>query len=76
MLVNPVFAGTRATNFVAADDDDARNSVLELAADVGLDAVPAGPLASARYLEPMTVLWVSLSKVIGTRQFGWSLVRR
>ncbi|MCA9647251.1 MAG: NAD(P)-binding domain-containing protein [Polyangiaceae bacterium] len=76
VLVNPVFAGTRATNFVAADDDDARNSVLELAADVGLDAVPAGPLASARYLEPMTVLWVSLSKAIGTRQFGWSLVRR
>ncbi|MEZ4371311.1 MAG: NAD(P)-binding domain-containing protein [Polyangiaceae bacterium] len=76
VLVNPVFSGNRATNFVAADDDDARNTVLALAADVGLDAVAAGPLSSARYLEPMTILWVALSQVLGTRQFGLSLARR
>ncbi len=35
-----------------------------------------GPLASSRYLEPLTLLWVALAQSIGTREFGLSLRRR
>lgn len=76
ILQNPSFGGLRATSFVAADDDEARHVVRELASDVGLDAVEAGPLSSARYLEPMTLLWIAMAKAIGTREFGLSLLRR
>lgn len=76
VLQNPYFDGLAATNFVAADDDDARHVVRELASDVGLDAVEAGPLSSARYLEPITLLWVAMAQAFGTREFGLSLLRR
>jgi hypothetical protein len=75
-LSNPLFGGHPATNFVAADDDEAREVVRQLSAEIGLDSVAAGPLSSSRYLEPMTVLWVALSQALGTREFGISLARR
>ncbi len=75
-LENPRFGGLPATTFVAADDDDARHLVSDLARDVGLDAVEAGPLSSARYLDPMTLLWIAMAKTIGTREIGLSLLRR
>jgi 8-hydroxy-5-deazaflavin:NADPH oxidoreductase len=75
-LVNPAFGDLRAASFVAADDADARVLVKGLATDVGLDAVEAGPLASSRYLEPMTMLWIALSRAKGTREIGLTLLRR
>lgn len=75
-LENPRFGGLAATSFVAADDADARALVCDLATDVGLDAIDAGPLASARYLEPITLLWVAMAQAIGTRDFGLSLLHR
>jgi hypothetical protein len=74
-LRDPRFGGLAATSFVAADDDEARHVVLDLTRDVGLDAVEAGPLSSARLLEPMTLLWIALAQAIGTRDFGLSLLR-
>jgi predicted dinucleotide-binding enzyme len=76
VLTNPKFGGRSAVNFVAGDDVEARRVVASLAADVGLDAVDAGPLASSRYLEPETLLWITTSRVLGTRDFAFVLVRR
>ena len=42
---------------VAADDDDARSLVLELASDIGFDAVSAGGLDNAALLEDLARLW-------------------
>ncbi len=75
-LANPVFGDLRAASFVAADDADARALVRGLATDVGLDAIEAGPLASSRYLEPMTMLWIALARAKGTREIGLTLLRR
>ena len=75
-LQNPLFGGRAATNFVAADDAGARAVVCELTKDMGLGAVEAGPLSSARYLEPITLLWITMAKALGTREFGLSLMRR
>lgn len=45
----------RVTLFVAADDAAAKQTVMRLGSDIGFDAIDAGPLRSARYLEPMAM---------------------
>ncbi len=56
--------GKPITAFVAADDAAAKASVLSLAKDIGFDAVDAGPLRSARLLEPMALLNIQLAYVL------------
>jgi 8-hydroxy-5-deazaflavin:NADPH oxidoreductase len=53
------------TAFVAGDDAGAKTSVLELARDLGFDAVDAGPLKNARLLEPLAYLNIQLGYVLG-----------
>lgn len=53
------------TAFVAADDADAKTTVLELARKIGFDAVDAGPLKNARLLEPMAFLNIQLGYALG-----------
>ncbi len=57
---DPQFGAIRLTMFYAGDDDSAKQVAKQLIADIGFDPVDAGPLKSARYLEPMAVLWISL----------------
>ena len=75
-LANPVFSGRPALHFVASDDAEASALVRGLSDDVGLDTVDAGPLSSSRYLEPITLLWLAISKALGTRELALSLLRR
>lgn len=71
---NTAFASTMATGrigdeklagLVAADDADAKNTVLDLVRQLGFDPIDAGPLASARLLEPLAVLNIKLGFVQG-----------
>jgi predicted dinucleotide-binding enzyme len=82
---NTVFAVNQSTGrvgkeqlsaFVAGDDAKAKQTVLQLAADIGFDPVDAGPLKSARYLEPMAMLMMQLgfSLKLGT-SIGYKLVK-
>jgi 8-hydroxy-5-deazaflavin:NADPH oxidoreductase len=48
----------KATMFVAGDDETHKPTVLALVADVGFEAIDAGPLKNARLLEPMAMLWI------------------
>jgi len=66
---NTAFASTQATGhigddqltgLVASDDTDAKSTVLELVQELGFDPIDAGPLASARLLEPLGVLNIKL----------------
>ena len=50
---------------VAADDAEAKATVLSLAKDLGFDPIDAGPLASARQLEPLALLNIKLGFVQG-----------
>ena len=43
------------------DDDDAKATVSQLIGDVGFDPVDAGPLDTARYIEPFTLLMGKLA---------------
>lgn len=76
VLLRPHFGGAAASNFVAGDDAEARATVLELSEQVGLESIDAGPLAAARLLEPLTLLWIAAAQALGTREFGLKLLRR
>jgi 8-hydroxy-5-deazaflavin:NADPH oxidoreductase len=68
--------GTPLTVFVAADDADAKSTIIELGKSIGFDAVDAGPLANARLLEPMAFLNIQLGFVLGQgMNIGLKLVR-
>lgn len=48
--------GLRPAAFYAGDDEGARKTVHALIESMGFDAIDAGPLRNARYLEPMGML--------------------
>jgi len=74
-MAAPKVDGMQIDAFVAGDDEDARNKVLELAGSIGLRPIDAGPLAMARTLEAMGLLIVSLQRQHGWPwQNGWKLV--
>ncbi len=63
---------------VAGDDAAARESVLQLAREIGFDAVDAGPLSNARLLEPFGFLNIQLGYVVNKglgAGIGFQLVR-
>lgn len=67
---------TPLSALVASDDEAARKQVCELASLLGFDAVDAGPLANARYLEALGYLNIQLGYVqkLGP-QIGFRLAR-
>jgi predicted dinucleotide-binding enzyme len=50
-----------ASLFFCGDDAEAKHVVAQLGAELGLDPVDCGPLASARLLEPLAMLWIFLA---------------
>ena len=55
----------RLTAFVAADDQDAKRTVLELAREIGFDSVDGGPLQNARLIEPLAFFNIQLGYGLG-----------
>jgi predicted dinucleotide-binding enzyme len=61
---------------VASDDAKAKQTIMQLGRDVGFDPVDAGPLKSARYLEPMATLLINLGYGMGMgTKIGYKLVK-
>lgn len=58
---NAMFRGVRADGFYCGDDAQAKATVRDLIADIGLEPVDVGPLRNARYLEPLAMLWIDLA---------------
>jgi 8-hydroxy-5-deazaflavin:NADPH oxidoreductase len=50
----------KATVFIAGGDADAKRKVVKLASELGFDSVDAGSLKSARFTEPLAMLWAAL----------------
>ncbi len=67
--------GTKLTMFAAGDDQPAKEQVLGMGRDIGFDAVDAGPLANARWLETLGYLNIQLGYMLkmGT-EIGFKLV--
>ena len=76
-MADPIIKGLRTVMFVSGEDEAAKPVVMQLAADIGFDAVDAGRLVQARLLEPWAMLWISLAYGGGMgRDFGFALLRR
>lgn len=73
---NPKLNDKTISVFYAGDDDEARKKVGELITQMGFDAVDCGPLKSARALEPMALMNITLGYTLkyGT-SIGFSLNR-
>jgi predicted dinucleotide-binding enzyme len=62
---------------VAGDDAAARRQVMTLATLIGFDAIDMGPLATARYLEPLAMVWIHLALKQGQgRRFAFARLSR
>ena len=69
--------GQQLSAFAAADDESARNKVLELARSIGFDAVNAGPLANAKHLESLAFMNIFLGYVAGNGPMtGFKYIRQ
>lgn len=71
---DPKIGGVAADGFVAADDDDAKRTVLDLVESIGFRPVDAGSLAVARTLEGMAWLNISRNMQGGTWQDAWVIL--
>jgi predicted dinucleotide-binding enzyme len=62
--------------FVASDHAESKRITMQLARDIGFDPVDAGGLKTARYLEPMAAMLITLgySLNLGTK-IGFKLVK-
>jgi hypothetical protein len=71
---NPSVGGIAPDGFVAGDDAQAKQAVLDVVESVGFRPVDAGSLSSARTLEGMA--WLNIQRNIagGTWQDAWVLV--
>ena len=72
---NTTFAGTLIDGevggqpldvFIAGDDEDAKDTVRQLAADGGLRPIDAGPLALAHHVEALGYLNMAVQPALGT----------
>ena len=82
---NTVFAVNQSTGrigneqltlFVAGGDAKAKQTVMQLGRDIGFDPVDAGPLKTARYLEPMAMLLINMGYGLGMgTKIGYKLVK-
>lgn len=76
-MANPVFENGKAVMFVAGDDPEGKAIALQLATELGFEAIDVGPLTEARLLEPLAMLWIKLASVYGQgRDVAFALLRR
>jgi predicted dinucleotide-binding enzyme len=71
---NPHVRGFLADGYVAADDQAAKQTVLDAVASIGFRPVDAGSLSAARTLEGMAWLNISRNMAGGNWQDAWVLV--
>jgi predicted dinucleotide-binding enzyme len=62
---NPAYGTQVATVFYCGDDDSAKMLVKGLIEELGYEAIDAGPLRNARYLEPFAELVIQLGIPLG-----------
>lgn len=69
--------GERLSVFIAGNDAAGRETVRKIAEDIGFDSIDAGSLRSARYLEPLGMLNITLGYGLGMgTDIGFALIRK
>ena len=71
------YGAEKPSMFLCGDDPPAKVTVSHLASELGFEPVDCGPLTSARYLEPLCGLWITLAYKQGLGpDIAFRLVRR
>ena len=60
-MANPIIDGVKGDIYLCGDDEEARKTVSELAAELDFTPVDCGDLTASRYIEPMACLWIKLA---------------
>ena len=71
-LLAGAVAGEPLDVYIAGDDADAKNKVIELVTDGGMRPIDIGPLSRARQIEGMQLLHITMQGALGTN-WGSSL---
>ncbi|MFI5296385.1 MAG: NADPH-dependent F420 reductase [Thermodesulfovibrionales bacterium] len=72
-----LFGSRMPSMFYCGDDSNAKATVSRLIIETGFEPMDAGPLTSARYLEPLAMLMIQLGHVQGMgTNIALSLIRR
>ncbi len=58
IMANPVLEGRTVAMYYCGDEQAAKKTVRMLIQDIGFEPIDLGPLTSARYLEPMAMVWI------------------
>lgn len=74
---NPIYHGEPTAMFICGDDTAAKTVVKTLAEELGFAVADTGGLQTARYLEPLAMVWIHLAIVQQQgRDIAFSVVRR
>jgi 8-hydroxy-5-deazaflavin:NADPH oxidoreductase len=74
-MADPSVKGVKLDGFVAGDDQEAKDKVLELVGSIGFRPIDAGALVMSRVLEGMALLNITLQIKNGWPwQNGWKLI--
>jgi predicted dinucleotide-binding enzyme len=76
-MANPVYGAQQVTMCICGDDAEAKTTVGGLAAELGFEIIDTGSLTTARYPEPLAMLWIHLAYVQGLGpDFAFKVMRR
>lgn len=76
-MLDPIYHGQATAMFISGDDPDAKAVVTQLVEDLGFAVADVGPLATARYLESLAMVWIHLAIVQKQgRNIALQLVKR
>jgi hypothetical protein len=77
VMVDPgAVAGGEHSVFVSGDDDDAKQTVVDLLKSIGhTDVIDVGDLSTARGTEMLLPIWVRLMGALGTPMFNFKIAR-
>jgi predicted dinucleotide-binding enzyme len=76
-MADPSYGAATPLMPVAGDDAAAKAVVMELAQQIGFDALDVGPLAAAADLEHLAALWIRLAYPLGHGpDIAFALLRR
>jgi len=74
-MADPIYGDQKLSMFICGDDQEAKAVVAGLVTELDFEVVDCGPMTSARYLEPMAMLWITLARKM-EREVGFRLLTR
>lgn len=77
IMESPVLESRKSVMFFCGDNQDSRHIVQDIIRDVGFESVDAGPLSTARLLEPFALLWIQSAYRFGMgRDYSFGILRK